>query len=527
MRNGGGAMRVGRGSGSRRTGIGGHGGGVCGAGVAIVDEAAVGRAATMTTTILDAMESPELFGPFFSHPDWRAWKAFLGALYGLPLGASLRPIAARHTAREAALDAPVREAWMCVGRRGGKSRIAALLATYTACFHDYRPHMAPGELARIPVIAADMDQAGAIFGYVRGFLDAVPALRAMVKGRITGHRVELGTGVEIIVRAATFRGLRSRPTPLILCDEIAFWRNEESSNPDHEILRALRPGMLTIPGSMLIGLSSPYARKGVLWEAYRKYYGQPDPRVLVWQASTTDMHPSADAEGEITRAYEDDPIAAAAEYGGEFRRDLEAYLSLEVLDAITVRDRKEVPPIWGQDYAAFVDPSGGSQDSMTLAIAHPEGDGLVLDYVAEKSPPFSPDGVCAEFAAILKRYKILSVRGDRYAGEWPRERFTVHGIGYDPCDVPKSDLYLQCLPFLTGGRVQLLDQPRLLSQLAGLDRRTARGGRDSIDHPPGGHDDVANAAVGALLDATRIGTAPQATNLAKEPIARVDWSQAP
>jgi len=32
-----------------------------------------------------------------------------------------------------------------------------------------------------------------------------------------------------------------------------------------------------------------------------------------------------------------------------------------------------------------------------------------------------------------------------------------------------------------------------------LERRTAQGGRDSIDHPPGAHDDLANAAAGALV----------------------------
>jgi len=35
-----------------------------------------------------------------------------------------------------------------------------------------------------------------------------------------------------------------------------------------------------------------------------------------------------------------------------------------------------------------------------------------------------------------------------------------------------------------------------------LERRTARGGRDSVDHPPNAHDDVANGAAGALLMAS-------------------------
>jgi hypothetical protein len=49
--------------------------------------------------------------------------------------------------------------------------------------------------------------------------------------------------------------------------------------------------------------------------------------------------------------------------------------------------------------------------------------------------------------------------------------------------------------------VELLDLPRLTAQLVGLERRVSRGGRDSIDHLPGGHDDVVNAVAGALVAA--------------------------
>jgi hypothetical protein len=48
----------------------------------------------------------------------------------------------------------------------------------------------------------------------------------------------------------------------------------------------------------------------------------------------------------------------------------------------------------------------------------------------------------------------------------------------------------------------LLDNSKLVAQLVGLERRTVRSGRDSIDHGPGGHDDLANAAAGALLSAS-------------------------
>ena len=161
--------------------------------------------------------------------------------------------------------------------------------------------------------------------------------------------------------------------------------------------------------------------------------------------------------------------------------------------------RFELPPVGGVRYFGFVDPSGGSQDSFTLAIAHQEKGTAVLDCVRERRPPFSPEAVVREFAELLKAYRVSTVSGDRYAGEWPREQFRKHGISYKPSEKDRSTLYLELLPAINSGKVELLDHKRLVSQLAGLERRTSRVGRDSIDHSPGAHDDVANAAAGALV----------------------------
>jgi len=202
----------------------------------------------------------------------------------------------------------------------------------------------------------------------------------------------------------------------------------------------------------------------------------------------------------IDRAIERDPASAAAEYLAEFRSDIEGYITREVVEAATVPGRYELPPASSCTYAAFVDPSGGSSDSMTLAIAHRDHQGHgILDALREVRPPFSPDSVVREFAVLLRSYGIYEITGDRYAGEWPRERFREHGIDYEPAERPKSDLYRDFLPILNSGRAELLDHVRLSAQLVSLERRTARGSRDSIDHPPGAHDDVANATAGVLV----------------------------
>ena len=136
---------------------------------------------------------------------------------------------------------------------------------------------------------------------------------------------------------------------------------------------------------------------------------------------------------------------------------------------------------------------------MTLAIAHHDDGVAVLDCVREVRAPFQPEAVVEDFCATLAAYGVAKVTGDRYAGEWPREQFKKRNVDYVPSERVKSDIYRDALPLLNSRKCQLLDIRRLISQLHGLERRTARGGKDSIDHAPGAHDDVANAVAGAIV----------------------------
>jgi hypothetical protein len=194
---------------------------------------------------------------------------------------------------------------------------------------------------------------------------------------------------------------------------------------------------------------------------------------------------------------------------------VESFVSAEAIEACVVPGRLELAPVHGTFYSAFTDPSGGSSDSFTLAIAHAEvRDGVevvTIDAVRETRPKFSPEHVVQEYAALLRQYNVVVVDGDRYAGEWPREQFLKHGITYATADRAKSELYVDTLAWLNSRRVELLDLPRLKAQLLGLERRTSRGGRDSIDHAPGAHDDVANVVAGAIVSA--MGTAPFGTGV--------------
>jgi len=136
---------------------------------------------------------------------------------------------------------------------------------------------------------------------------------------------------------------------------------------------------------------------------------------------------------------------------------------------------------------------------MTLAIAHLEDGIPTLDALRERKPPFSPDDVVGEFASLMKLYGISRADADKWGGDWVGEAFRKRSITVAPSARPKSEIYVELQPLLNGHRCALLDHPRLISQLIGLERRTASGARDSIDHAPGAHDDLSNALAGALL----------------------------
>ncbi len=460
-------------------------------------------------TILEAMEHPELFGPFFQpRESWVAWRAFLAALFGLPLEGDALDIYRQQTGRTTAPAGAHREAWVASGRRSGKSYIAALVATYLAAFRDYSNVLAPGERATIMVIAADRKQARTVLRYIGGFFDNVPALALKILAR-GKESIELSNRVSIEVHTASFRATRGYTIAAAILDEVAFWPTDDSAEPDTEIVAAIRPGMVTVPGALLLGISSPYARRGILWDVYEKHYGKDDAPVLVWKAPTRSMNPGV-SEADIAAAYAADEASATAEYGAEFRKDVDGFVSREVVDGAVVPGRRELPPIAGQEYFGFVDPAGGSgQDSMSIAIGHTEARGetdvVVLDALRERKPPFSPTQVVDEWCEFLAAYGVRRIVGDRFGGEWCREPFRAKGIGYELADKAKSDLYGELLPALNSGRVELLDHDRLRTQLLGLERRTSRGGRDSIDHGPAGHDDVSNVLAGVAYECLRRG----------------------
>lgn len=453
--------------------------------------------------ILDALHRKEVFRPLFKDLEtWAAWEVYLRALFGLGFeGAKDRKLFRECTGLSKAPATAARESFVICGRRSGKSYMSAVIAAFLAAFKDWRPFLGPGEKGWIFVVANDKAQASIIKRYISGIFGQVPCLKAMVE-KETQETLELRNGVNIAVKTASFRSLRGYTVLCAILEEIAFWRSDESANPDKEILAAVRPALATVPESLLIGISTPYSRAGVLFDMFKAYYGKAGGP-LIWKAPTRLMNPSIDKR-LIANALREDPQAAAAEWEAEWRSDVEAFITQELVGAVTVPGRFELPRVAGVRYFGFADPSGGRQDSFTLGIAHAEKSGkIVLDALRERRPPFQPQATAAEFADVLKSFGLSAVTSDRYAGEWVSAAFRANGIQVRPSEKTASEFYVELLPLIANGAAELLDNKRLAGQLMGLERRTRAGGKDLVTHYAGGHDDCANAAAGALVAAYR------------------------
>jgi hypothetical protein len=460
-----------------------------------------------SVTIRHALADPKLLGDVLVGESWLPWRVLLIAAMGEALSDDERLTFQTFTGRDREPGQRVEECCVVKGRRAGGSRATSVLATYIAGLCHY-PALVPGERGVLLIVAADQRQADVVLDYIDANFRNSPVLSQLIEAR-TARELRLTNNIDIEVRASDFRRLRGLTYIAVIADEVAFWMTEGSVNPDDEILNAVRPGLATSHGPLFM-ISSPYARRGELWRTYQKHYGPGGDRlILVAKGASRDFN-STLAQSVVDRAYERDPVIAGAEYGAEFRSDIESFVSLETVEAAVVLGRYELPRADNVRYHGFVDPSGGSSDSMTLAVAHTIGDNrIIIGAIRERRPPFSPDDAVGEFATLLKSYGIGRVKGDRYGGEWPREVFHKRDIEYGVATEAKSDLYRNLLPLLNSGCVELLDHKRLVAQLCSLERRAARGGRDSIDHPPGAHDDIANCVAGVAITAVQAAAVPE------------------
>jgi len=452
---------------------------------------------------------------FVSHPQLLALNSLsiaqrtcLKATYGLPLDETELEIYRRANGRETYDEREQTEATFIAGRRSGKSsRIAAPIACYEAC----RNHkLSRGERGYVMLIAPVTKQAQIDFRFIRDYILGSSILRRKVL-KVRRSEIDLKNGITIACCACSYITVRGASVVAAICDEMAFWRHEETAaNPEEEVLDALRPAMATFPCPKLIKISSPYRKDGILW---REFQQRAELDYPVWQLSTFEMNPmiqTSSLERERLRNQE----KFRREYLAEFTENIASWVEPEVLEACIVRGRTELPPVLDAVYVAAVDPAFQRND-FALAILHRLPDGtIVVDRVARwagtKKAPLGYEWVCGEIARIVRQYGVNVVVGDQYCAAVIRQHMLTLDINYENFCFgthTRADLFCNLKHLLAQHKIELLDDPELLRELRSLEEQKTDRGQIDV-RPSGGMKD--DLAVAVALAASQLAKRPSA-----------------
>jgi len=450
--------------------------------------------------IIQAIKDENLFKPFIGKDltSWHNWFTALRVLYGLPIEPLKASLIKDCTGRDIKLlpKEGFTTALFLVGRRSGKSKISAIAGAYEAGVSGREKLLAKGEMGMVAILAPTKKQGRIVKNYLRAIFAETPLLQNEIENE-TSEGFLLSNGVLIEILVGDFRAIRGYTLLSAIVDEICFFGLDAESKvrSDTELIRAIKPSLATTNGR-LICISSPYAKKGWAFNQYKRNFGNDNGKALVWNCPSRTMNPIL-SQSIVDEAMAEDLQSALSEYMGQFRDDVCIFLPREIIETVIVKNRLELLPVKNVQYFAFCDISGGRNDDAGLAIGHKsEKRKIIIDFVKQYKPPHSPYQVIGSMCEELRRYGIRKITGDNYSAEFVKQAFESNGVKYEKSELPKSQLYLELLPRICSGEIELLDNEIIVNQLASLERHTRSGGRDIIDHPQGGKDDLANVIAG-------------------------------
>jgi hypothetical protein len=449
-----------------------------------------------------ALADPQVLAHALPGKSWMAWRTLLIAIAGERLNAAERKIYKSLTSRPKESGRMVDLFLGVIGRRGGKSKAAAVFMTWLATCCDWTDVLSLGERGIALIIAPTERQARVTEDYIRAIIDSSPLLASLIEDRTT-HVLTLSRQVGIEVLAANAKTVRGITAIGVCLDESAFLpSNEDSANSDLSLLQALRPTVSSTSGVLFL-TSSPDTMTGIVYHLWKRHYGpNGSPDCLVVQSATIETNPKFQ-QSAIDKAFEEDAESAQSEYGGQFREPMSQYLSRAVVEACVEKGVTERNGLPGINYQCRLDAAGGSgADSFAGLIAHRSRDNdrdlIICDVLYEVRPPFDPLEVIAAFAGILKKWNITQVTGDGWAFNFVASAFAKHGITYHLSKLSASELYIAALPAFTSKSVVLLDQPRAIDQLCNLRRKVGSAGTETVTHMSRMHDDLSNCIAGGI-----------------------------
>ncbi len=406
------------------------------------------------------------------------------------------------------------EAWIVCGRRAGKTdRLASTILAYESLFGGHEEYARKGQRIYCFQIAQDQRMAQYSLHFIRATIESSPVGIKLIE-QVTADRIDLTNGVTIKCLPPTLKAVRGFACPVAVMDEVGVWyQDSDSANPDYEIYRAIRPAQMQFPDRVLVGVSSPWNKNGLLWTNYAAgTEGRNAPKheqsryrnVIVIHGTTASMGNPLITRGILEEDRDRDPRSFERESLAVFQDSISGFLNTTLLkEAVDVSVTERAPSPEFQ-YVGAIDPAF-RQDAFAFTICHVTEQGTVVqDYVERFLPPapgeaINPENVIAQIVPVCQRYKIQIVHSDQWHLESLQQLFIRHGLLLD--GVPfkannKAEIFGSLKMLLNQRRLRILDHRETVKELAQLELKLSGGGNVQIAAPSGMHDDM--AAVMAL-----------------------------
>lgn len=439
-----------------------------------------------------------------------------------------------------------------VGRRGGKTTLAAALSCFCSIKENWTPYLKKHPFATILILSPHKDLSQEILEVIRDLYEHSPILSRLIDKKrkntqntfnlrvpfiiAKGSKEELSySRVQIKVGAASKKTTRGIAACAVLCDEISYWGTDEKyAETDVEILRAVRPAQMQFKDKfMLIKLSSPGIKQGVLYDEYQKRFELPS-NFAVFKAPSWVWNPEIVTEKFLRTELELDPDGFSSEYRGDFVDSLSDFISPELVDACVMRGKTFLPPESKSSdvvYTASID-AAFKGDRFAFTVMGYCGVRLkqyvMKTWSGSRKDPVKSMEVAEYISTVCREYGITRVHADQYAFQPLKEIFEQYGVNL--VEMPftntfKKQIYYNLKTAIHNLKVDLLDNIMAVTEIKQLKVEQSSTGLVRIGHPPGGHDDCADVTAiatyllvfnlhkGGMMDASEIAGGDYGINL--------------
>lgn len=431
---------------------------------------------------------------------------------------------------EAIKDIKINKIDLICGRRSGKTLLSAIISIYCAISNNWKPFLKKTPFATVLIMSHSREFSDEVLEVIRTLIETSEILKRLINKDkkntastmnlkvpwiINGTQIQYSR-VQIKVAAASSKTTRGVAACAVLADEICWWGSEESiKETDAKIMAAVRPAMKQFKEyAMLLKLSSPGLKMGVMYDEYKKHKEGTLPKsYAVFKAPTWMMNSILPIQ-ELAEEHQLNPDGFDVEYRANFADSISYFITPEYVDmAVLKKVTILTPETEGVRYSAAID-AAYKGDRFTFSVTA-YANGRLRQYMSKgwegtRQKPVSAYEVAEFIRNVCKQYNIDEVAADQYSFQPLKEIFNTYGVNlkeYTFTPAFKKKIYFNLKKLIHSQQADLLDNEIQTRELKELVVEQGQSGNIKIGHPMGGTDDFADSlAISAFLATEQVGT---------------------